>query len=149
MTDDTLLARCGEILHWHRTGMLQGHAIRDLATQLRAKHGDVFSQSEAIAHAEKQTSKEAMAFVISHQIKPLEWTSRTDGIHMNGQTNRQIVHEARTPIGYYAVERDAPGKWFVMGGFIGATCIDQFDLEADALAAAQRHHEQRIRECFE
>lgn len=68
---DNLKERCREILNWQKTGILEGEAVRALADEIRAKHGQVFSQSEAISHAEKQTAKDAMQFVLAALTAPV------------------------------------------------------------------------------
>lgn len=55
-----LVQRCQEILNWQKTGLLQGEAVRALASSspLREEH-------QQLMWAEKETAAEAMKFVIA------------------------------------------------------------------------------------
>ncbi|WP_137917205.1 hypothetical protein [Hydrogenophaga sp. 2FB] len=55
-----LADRCAEIIHWHRTGVLEGDALRTMAA---AQKGDLMGD---LRIAEGKTALEAMALVVAH-----------------------------------------------------------------------------------
>lgn len=56
LTDD-LAARCAEIVGWHKTGLLEGPALRAYATAINAERGIGFN--EALGVAEHKTKLDA------------------------------------------------------------------------------------------
>lgn len=80
MVTDELRARCAEILEWHQTGILRGSALRDYAGKLREKFGNVFDAGEALALAEKETTRELMEAALAQAGQPVAW-----GVFRNGE----------------------------------------------------------------
>lgn len=59
-TPTSLRDRCAEILSWHRTGVLEGDALRTMAAGQREAIRDDLQIAEA------NTCREAMTFVLDH-----------------------------------------------------------------------------------
>ncbi len=68
MAKTDLAERCREILNWRNTGLLRGHALRDLADTLTQ-----FNEDDRIPQAELLTVREALTAVAN---PPIAWMRR-------------------------------------------------------------------------